>query len=420
MAVEDWWAGVAWKGNPFLGADSRWGYLSHSESIRVLSYLSELEVNRHMSLFHAFYDGDFFMPPIIESPSSPALDQLCLQLAEASRSLDAADGWPAEQLQWCADAGVFRWFHPLEHGGFGWSDADIYRGYLRLSAACLTTTFVLTQRVGACRRLATGQVATGQADAARVWLPELLNGSKFATVGISHLTTSRQHVAPVLTAECADGGFVLDGYCPWVTGGRSADFLVIGATLEDGREILAAVDAQQPGVQASPHAQLIGLTASQTGRVDFERVWVPTEHILAGPIEKVMKQGVGGQAGGLQTSVLAAGLASQAVRYLEDESKKRAAFVAVAAEFRVQVDALCGDLLTTAEGQSQCTNEGLRTRANSLVLRATQAAMTAAKGAGYTAGHPVGRWCREAMFFLVWSCPEPVLQANMCELAGIA
>jgi hypothetical protein len=53
------------------------------------------------------------------------------------------------------------------------------------------------------------------------------------------------------------------------------------------------------------------------------------------------------------------------------------------------------------------------------VLRSTQAALAAAKGAGYVVGHPAGRWCREALFFLVWSCPQPVLSANLCELAGI-
>jgi hypothetical protein len=26
---------------------------------------------------------------------------------------------------------------------------------------------------------------------------------------------------------------------------------------------------------------------------------------------------------------------------------------------------------------------------------------------------------REALFFLVWSCPQPVMQANLCELAGL-
>ena len=61
----------------------------------------------------------------------------------------------------------------------------------------------------------------------------------------------------------------------------------------------------------------------------------------------------------------------------------------------------------------------IRQRANTLVLRATQAALAASKGAGFVAGHPAERMVREALFFLVWSCPQPVLNANLCELAGI-
>ncbi len=32
---------------------------------------------------------------------------------------------------------------------------------------------------------------------------------------------------------------------------------------------------------------------------------------------------------------------------------------------------------------------------------------------------PAGQWCREALFFFVWSCPQSVMAANLCELAGI-
>ena len=64
--------------------------------------------------------------------------------------------------------------------------------------------------------------------------------------------------------------------------------------------------------------------------------------------------------------------------------------------------------------------QSLRVWANSLVLRATQMGLVAAKGAGYAAGHPVGRWCREALFFLVWSCPQQVMAENLRELAGLS
>mgnify|MGYP003312524166 CR=1 FL=1 len=77
-------------------------------------------------------------------------------------------------------------------------------------------------------------------------------------------------------------------------------------------------------------------------------------------------------------------------------------------------------LILMAEGTKICSGEDLRIRANSLALRASQASLAAAKGSGYVRGHPAGRWCREALFFLVWSCPKPVMTANLCELAGIS
>ena len=67
--------------------------------------------------------------------------------------------------------------------------------------------------------------------------------------------------------------------------------------------------------------------------------------------------------------------------------------------------------------------ESIRQRANSLVIRAAQASLGAAKGAGFVHGHPAERAVREAMFFLVWSCPQPVvestLKALMCQGSGL-
>lgn len=359
----------------------------------------------------------FFAPGpsnLIDHPHSSELDELCARLASASGELDTPEGWPGEQLRWCGDAGVYRWFFPEEAGGLQWDDAQIYDGYLQLSAACLTTTFVITQRMGACRRM-----LVSDQPAVRRWLRPLLTGEVMATVGISHLTTSRQHVAPVLRAVPDRDGFRLNGEAPWVTGGRQAELLVVGATCDDGEQILAVVPSDSPGVVAPRHVDLVALTASQTGKVEFHDTPVPTEMILAGPAPQVMKQGVGAKTGGLQTSVLAAGVARRAVTFLTDEAEKRAELHEIATEFHKQVEDLSSDLLQAARGFSDCSTEQLRTRANSLVLRSTQAALSAAKGAGFTAGHPVGRWCREALFFLVWSCPQGVLQANLCELAQI-
>ncbi len=357
----------------------------------------------------------------ITSPDSPALAELCRELARRADATDASGQFPAEQVALCGAAGVFEWFLPAEWGGQAWSDVDVVRGYLALSQACLSTTFVITQRTGACRRIAssTNQSLKG------ALLPDLAAGRSFATVGISHLTTSGRHLKnPLLTAEPVEGGYRLNGQAPWVTGGEAADTLVLGVSLTNhgeptGDEALLAVPTATPGMTVGEPFDLVGVTASSTGPVRLENAIVLQESLIAGPTPAVMQSGSGGRPGGHETSTLALGVAAAALQFLHEESAKRA-------DLEPARDALAGehaelqaDLLAIAAGEPACGNESLRRRANSLVLRSTQAALSAAKGRGYVAGNPVGRWCREALFFMVWSCPQPVANANLCELAGI-
>lgn len=361
--------------------------------------------------------------PRITSPDDPTLAALAARLEELAPSLEQPDAWPADQLRLGGEAGVFEWFIEPHLGGQGWSEADILRGYVQLAAACLTTTFVMTQRVGAMTR-----IAAGASDEARdELLPDLISGRTFATVGISHLTTSRQHLAkPVLRAEATPTGFRLDGYSPWVTGGEFAQHIVLGAALDDGRQILIAMPTDLPGVRIDRSPQLVGLSASRTGPVHCDSVNVPHKWLLAGPVCEVMKLGLGGKTGGLQTSALAIGLATAAIQFIQNQAVSRIELVDADEALAAEREELLSALLALASGDSieqlaACvpTANELRQRANSLALRATQAALAAAKGTGYCLGHPAGRWCREALFFLVWSCPQPVLQANLCELAGI-
>ena len=352
----------------------------------------------------------------ITSPNSPQLDELCGELAELAPKLEAPGAWPAEQLRLCGKAGVFEWFVPREFGGQGWSEAAVVRGYLKLSAACLTTTFVITQRSGAMSRIAASENEWVRG----ALLPDLLSGRSFATVGISHLTTSRQHLSqPVMRVTERDGGFVLDGYSPWVTGAEHAEHVVIGGSFASPPQILVALPTNLSGVRIPAAPDLVALTASRTGSVYCDQVFVERKWLLAGPIPDVMKQGAGAKTGGLQTSTLAIGLATAAVEFLERETANRSDLIAPATALRAELTNITADLLALADDQEACTASDLRARANSFVLRATQSSLAAAKGAGFVAGHPAGRWCREALFFLVWSCPQGVLNTNLCELAGI-
>ena len=89
------------------------------------------------------------------SPDDPALDAIVRRgLRDLAGELDRSEPGRPSNCGCAARPGVFRWFLPRALGWLEWSDVDVIRGYLRLSAACLTTTFIITQRTGACQRIA--------------------------------------------------------------------------------------------------------------------------------------------------------------------------------------------------------------------------------------------------------------------------
>ncbi len=160
-------------------------------------------------------------------------------------------------------------------------------------------------------------------------LPGLARGDLFATVGISHLTTSRRHLAkPVLTAEAIPGGFRLEGMSPWVTSAAAADVIVMAAVLiENGtptdKQLLIAVPTDAPGVTVADPLPLIGVTASSTGPVHLKSVELTEDWLIAGPLPNVMSSGLGASTGGYETSTLAIGLAAAATDFLSDEASRR-------------------------------------------------------------------------------------------------
>jgi len=348
------------------------------------------------------------------------MHELLENLADQSGGLDARSEWPGRQFEMLAHEGVLGWVIPHEFGGSSISERELLAGYVKLAEACLTTTFVLTQRNGACQRIAASQNDWLKS----ALLPPLARGELFATVGISHLTTSRQHLrSPAVQVVEETDGFRFSGDVPWVTGAAHADYLVTGGTLSDGRQVLAAITAKLPGVTIGSPARLLALSASHTSPVRLENVLIEKKLLVAGPVEQVMRQGAS-STGSLGTSALATGLSRAALRHLSSEAAARPDLSPI-------IEPLADECRSLETALSQATDrsaaaadpalspEAIRTRANSLALRSTQALLAASKGAGFVAGHFAERAVREAMFFLVWSCPQPVVTAALRELAGL-
>ena len=349
---------------------------------------------------------------------SVTFQNLLEDLRSRSSQLNGIDSWPAEQLSLMSDADVLGWLIPEEFGGSDITSGELTAGYEQLAAACLASTFVLTQRNAAIQRI----VRSENEELKKNLLPELVTDSLFTTVGISHLTTSRQHLSePSVTAERLDAGYILNGVVPWVTGADKADIIVCGGTLHDHTQVLVALETNNAGVHIEPSVPLMALNSSHTATVRLDQVFVSLQYLLHGPVENVMKQ-TGGGAGSFTTSALAVGHAANAIRLLREEAERRSELNEILQPFLNEHSSVSADLAIAANQNSDATAPGLspeslRQRSNSLALRASQACLAASKGAGFVASHPASRLVAEAMFFLVWSCPQPVVLGNLRELA---
>ncbi len=335
---------------------------------------------------------------------------------------DSADAWPTAQLELLAEAGGDRWNIPVEFGGDGADAAEMLEVYRELASGSLLTTLILTQRNAACQRIETSDNTAAKS----LLLPALCNGQLFATVGISHLTTSRQHlvVPQVIAVPDPDShGYRLTGSVPWATGVVAADILVTGGTMSDGRQILVAVPTSREGICIQAPVALMGLSSSQTSIVEMQNVFVTRDEVLHGPIEHVMSAGTGGGAGSLATSAVAIGTAQGTLRMFREEADRRpelAEFFEPLHDEAVQLSLMLREAAAPGSQAIARGAESIRQRANSLALRSAQAWLAATKGAGYIAGHPAERAVRESMFFLVWSCPQQVLAGNLRELSCTA
>lgn len=345
-------------------------------------------------------------------------------VAVAVAELAAEDGAAADREDWPGALwtaldriGAPRWTVPVEHGGAPCARSVLVQRYAQLAGGSLTAVFVLSQHDAAIRRLI---AAPGESTAAH-WLREVGRGRTIATVGISHLTTSRRLGARAIgIEEVGPGRYRLDGTMPWVTAATRADLVVTGGAFNDGRQALVALPTDRPGVSIRPPFPLAALQASCTSEIHLEGVEISDRDIVAGPGTDVLSHPGAVGTGGLETSALALGQARSALQALVELSPDRT-------ELAEPLDALC-DAWQSAWRQIMAQSRGeddapppaqIRAAANSLVTRATQAYLTARKGTGFLRTEPAQRWARQALFFLVWSCPAPIAHAAIRDLAGL-
>jgi alkylation response protein AidB-like acyl-CoA dehydrogenase len=320
-------------------------------------------------------------------------------LAPAAMEVEAAQRVPPEHLDLLAAEGFYGLAGPREAGGLDVPFPAACRIIEILAGACLSTTFVWMQHHGVVRAVA----GTDNAALRQRMLGPLCRGERRAGVALAGLLPG----PPRLRARVTEGGYVLDGTSPWVTGWDCLDTLHVAARQDDGTIVWAVLDAgprlggqtltREPlSITPEPLA-MVAVMASSTVQLRFAGHPVPRDRVTGTlPLDQWRSR----DAAALRANgSLALGLTARCCELIGpgplDEQLAR-----------------CRTALDTADPDAM---PGARAAACELALRAT-AALVVTQGSGaILADHDAQRLAREALFLLVFGSRPPIREA----LAGL-
>ena len=204
------------------------------------------------------------------------------EISPIARTHDREEKYPSDIVAKAGRAGLVGPMIPLEYGGPGF-------GFLEqalISEQLSRIDLGMAQVIESAAFGAVGLLLFGTGDQKRTWLPGVARG-EVISAGAFTEPDSGTDLASVRTRAVKDGpDFVITGSKMFITNGTVCDFLVVlcltdpqAARPHDGLSLIL-VEADRPGIIATPIKGKMGLRASDTAEVVFGEVRVPVTNLL--------------------------------------------------------------------------------------------------------------------------------------------
>lgn len=302
-----------------------------------------------------------------------------------------------------------------EYGGPGVSEQGFRRFQEAVARASGSLAFLQTQHQSAASLISKSDNKALR----QTYLPQMSNGARKLGIGFSQL---RRPGPPMMKADPAGDGYVLDGEVPWITGYSFYDEFVIGATLATGEAMFAVVPFEnRPGIRLSEPMRLCAMESALTVSGTFKSFQVdgskvlfikPIDWIARNDMINITLQGhfaIGCAQAGIDIVRMAA-------------EKKPLPFLTEAADLLQEELERCRREAEEAhaKGGEETTNERLQIRAWAidLAVRCAHAGITASSGAANSLAHPAQRVYREALVYTVSAQTTDIMRATLDRLTG--
>src|SRR5438132_7072299 len=151
-------------------------------------------------------------------------------LFPAALETDRMDAVPRELLDGLADAGLYGLTGPSSAGGLEADFETVCSVVEALASACLTTTFVWAQHIGAVRAAAMAENPSIQE-----WVAPLCRGVRRAGLALGGALPG----PALLRATETSDGWIFDGVSPFVSGWGRIDVLHAAGRTDDDRLVWA-------------------------------------------------------------------------------------------------------------------------------------------------------------------------------------
>lgn len=337
------------------------------------------------------------------------------EVRPAAAAAEDAGRFPREVFARLGRAGLLSLPYPEEYGGAGLPYETYLQVVEKLAAGWLTIGLGVSVHTLACFPIAT----RGDAAQRERWLPAMLGGELLGAYCLSEPASGSDAAALGTRAAREADGYVIDGVKAWVTHGGQADFYTLFARTsgdshgpDRARGISCLhVPADVPGVSAAPPERKMGMRASPTTQMMFERARVPAHHLIGdeGSGFKIALAAL--DSGRLGIAACSTGLAQAALDLAVAYARERRQFGKPIAEFQ-GLSFMLADMATVVEAARALYRSAARRKdagepfgpqaamaklfASDTAMRITTDAVQVLGGYGYVADFPAERFMREA------------------------
>jgi alkylation response protein AidB-like acyl-CoA dehydrogenase len=312
-------------------------------------------------------------------------------------TVDRAGAVPESHFRLLADEGFYGVAAPVSVGGADLSLPDFLAVVEILAGGCLATTFTWLQHQGVVRGIA----ATDNNAVRDRWLPGLVRGELRA--GVAFAGAIQQ--PPKLTAKRVDGGYLLSGEAPFVSGWHTVDMVLLSARAAEADDIVSGVLEPDGDVSVIP-IQLVAAQGTDTVRLMFNDYEMPDEAITT---RVTRTEFLGGQVFGSRVNgTVPLGITARCIRLLAESGHHD-----LATTLTTQLDTARARMDAALDNPPAMP--AARAATAELAYRAAGTLVAATGSTGITTANDAQRLAREATFTLV-AAGRPDIRTELISL----